>query len=166
MTSLPKQRTLAQPAVVSGFGFFTNADVTARFLPAEPDTGVLFVRSDLPERPEIPATIAYAVERHRRTALEHRGASVELTEHLLAALAGLWIDNCIVELDGPEPPGGDGSARHFVEALLAAGIVEQEQLAAVFGVPARSGSMNATFGNVSFATSDANLAIGTTRVAA
>lgn len=136
MTSLPKQRTLAQPAVVTGFGFFTNADATARFLPAEPDTGILFVRGDLPERPEIPATIAYAVDRHRRTALEHRGAAVELTEHLLAALAGLWIDNCIVELDGPEPPGGDGSARHFVDALLAAGIVEQEQPAAIFGVSA------------------------------
>lgn len=136
MTSLPRQRTLAQTTDVSGFGFFTNADATVRFHPAESDTGILFVRSDLPGRPEIPATIGYAVERHRRTALEHNGATVELTEHLLAALAGLWIDNCIVELDGPEPPGGDGSARHFVDALLEAGIVEQDQPAAVFGVPA------------------------------
>jgi UDP-3-O-[3-hydroxymyristoyl] N-acetylglucosamine deacetylase len=137
MTSLPKQRTLARPAAVSGVGFFTNADVTVRLLPAEPDTGVLFVRSDLPGRPEIPATIAYAVDRHRRTALEHNGAAVELTEHLLAALAGLWIDNCIVEIDGPEPPGGDGSAKHFADALLEAGSVEQGQPAALFAVPQR-----------------------------
>lgn len=137
MSHLPKQRTLARPATVAGIGFFTNADVTATFLPAEPDSGILFVRADLPDRPEIPATIAHAVERHRRTALEKNGASVELTEHLLAALAGLEIDNCIVELDGPEPPGGDGSARHFVDALLAAEIVEQDQFAAVFGVTSR-----------------------------
>jgi len=135
MTTLPKQRTLARPAAVSGVGFFTNADVTATFLPAEPDTGIQFVRTDLSDRVEIPATIEFAVERHRRTALERSGASVELTEHVLAALAGLAIDNCIVELTGPEPPGGDGSARHVVDALLDAEIVEQDQFAAVFAVP-------------------------------
>lgn len=137
MTRLPKQRTIAQSATVKGYGFFTNADVTVTFQPAEPDTGILFVRSDLPGRPEVPATIEFAVERHRRTALERGEAKVELTEHLLASLAGLAIDNCIVELDGPEPPGGDGSARHFVDALLTAGIVEQEQPAAIFEVPSQ-----------------------------
>jgi UDP-3-O-acyl N-acetylglucosamine deacetylase len=158
MTSLPQQRTIARPVDVAGYGFFTNADVTARFLPAEPDTGILFVRGDLPERTEIPATIACAVERHRRTALEHRGAAVELTEHLLAALAGLWIDNCVVELDGPEPPGGDGSARHFVDALLEAGIVEQDQPAAVFDVPAAI-SMTLAGGSIEAAPFAAPLAI-------
>lgn len=148
MTNLPKQRTLARTATVSGMGFFTNADVTATFLPAEPDAGIQFVRTDLPDRIEIPATIEYAVERHRRTALERHGASVELTEHVLAALAGLAIDNCIVELTGPEPPGGDGSARHFVDALLAAEIVEQDQFAAVFGVP-RSLAVNSDNGSAS-----------------
>lgn len=137
MTRLAKQRTIAQSASVMGYGFFTNADVTATFHPAEADTGILFVRSDLPGRPEVPATIEFAVERHRRTALERGEARVELTEHLLAALAGLAIDNCIVELDGPEPPGGDGSARHFVDALLTAEIVEQEQPAAIFEVPSQ-----------------------------
>ena len=135
MTTLPKQRTLGRPATVSGVGFFTNADVTATFLPAEANSGIHFVRTDLADRIEIPATIAFAVERHRRTALERHTASVELTEHVLAALAGLEIDNCTVELTGPEPPGGDGSARHFVDALLDAGIVEQDQFAAVFPVP-------------------------------
>jgi UDP-3-O-acyl N-acetylglucosamine deacetylase len=134
MTNLPKQRTLARPVSVAGFGFFTNADVTATFLPAEPNAGITFVRTDLPDRVEIPATIEFAAERHRRTALERDGAAVELTEHVLAALAGLAIDNCVVELDGPEPPGGDGSARHFVDALLAAEIVEQNEFAAVFAI--------------------------------
>jgi len=134
MANLSQQRTIRRPAGVAGFGFFTNADVTVRFLPAGPDTGVVFVRTDLAGRPEIPATIAYAVERHRRTALERNGASVELTEHLLAALAGLAIDNCRVELDGPEPPGGDGSARHFVDALLGAGIESQAAAAKLFAV--------------------------------
>ncbi|MBA3313441.1 MAG: UDP-3-O-acyl-N-acetylglucosamine deacetylase [Planctomycetota bacterium] len=135
MTNLPKQRTIVRPATVAGFGFFTNADVTVTFLPAEPDAGITFVRTDLPDRVEIPATIAFAVERHRRTALHKNGTVVELTEHVLAALAGLEIDNCVVELTGPEPPGCDGSARHFVDALLDAGIVEQDRFAAVFGVP-------------------------------
>lgn len=134
MANLSQQRTIRRAAEVAGFGFFTNGDVTVRFLPAEPDTGIVFVRTDLPGRPEIPATIAYAVERHRRTALERNGASVELTEHLLAALAGLAIDNCRVELDGPEPPGGDGSALHFVNAILAAGIESQTAAAKLFAV--------------------------------
>lgn len=137
MASLPRQQTLAESVSVPGFGFFTNADVTATFHPASEDTGILFVRSDLPDRPEIPATIDHAVERHRRTALGRGEAHVELTEHILAALAGLGIDNCLVELDGPEPPGGDGSAKHFVEALLSAGIVEQSQPAAIFEISQR-----------------------------
>ncbi len=134
MTCSPRQRTLAREAVVRGFGFFTNGDVTCRLLPADEDAGIVFVRTDLPGRPEIPATIGYAVERHRRTALERDGAAVELTEHLLAALAGLHVDNCRVEIDGPEPPGGDGSAQHFVDAILAAGIAEQSRPARLFVV--------------------------------
>lgn len=99
------------------------------------DVGVIFARTDLPGAPEIPATIDHAVERHRRTALARGTAHVELTEHVLAALFGLSVDNCLVELDGPEPPGGDGSCRHFVEAILEAGIIDQEQPAAVFEIP-------------------------------
>ena len=153
------QRTLERPAEVSGIGFFTNTGTTCRMLPAAPDTGIVLVRADLPDAIEIPATIDYAVERHRRTALERHGASVELTEHLLAALAGLNIDNCRVELTGPEPPGGDGSARHFVDAILAAGIVSQDRPAHVCAItePASVPLPNSTGGVSAIPVADGRL---------
>ncbi|WP_419193586.1 UDP-3-O-acyl-N-acetylglucosamine deacetylase [Kolteria novifilia] len=126
----PEQRTLAGDAEVTGIGFVSGADVTVRFRPAEPESGIIFVRTDLPNHPRIPAHISRVVERQRRTALSANGATVEMTEHLLAALVGLGIDNAIVELDAPEAPGVDGSSKPFVDAILAAGIVPQ-------GIPRR-----------------------------
>ncbi|MEX2287706.1 MAG: UDP-3-O-acyl-N-acetylglucosamine deacetylase [Planctomycetaceae bacterium] len=128
--SIPPQRmqqTIAGPAEISGVGFFTGADVTLRFLPAAAGHGIAFQRTDRPGTAPIPAIIAYAVPRRRRTAIEHQGVAVEMTEHVLAALAGLRIDNCLVELNAPEPPGCDGSSRAFAEALLEAGIVVQDE---------------------------------------
>lgn len=122
------QQTIGKPAEVTGVGFFHGADVTLRFLPAEPGHGIAFRRTDCRDSAPIPARIEYAVERHRRTAIEHQGVVVELTEHVLSALAGLQIDNCLVEIDAIEPPGCDGSAICFVEALLDAGIVPQDEL--------------------------------------
>jgi UDP-3-O-acyl N-acetylglucosamine deacetylase len=119
------QQTIAQPAVVKGVGFFTGADVTMRFHPAPENTGMSFCRVDCPGRPLIPASIEFVVPCNRRTMIEKDGVHVELTEHVLAALAGLQIDNCIVELNAPEPPGCDGSAREFTFQLLEAGIVPQ-----------------------------------------
>ena len=115
------QTTLAGEAAVSGVAFFTGGDVTVRFRPAPAETGVLFVRTDLPDVPSVPATIGHALELHRRTAVKRGDAEVQLTEHVLAALAGLRIDNVRVEIDGPELPGLDGSALGFVEAIRAAG---------------------------------------------
>lgn len=115
------QTTLAGSVDVQGIGFVTGADITLRLKPADADAGITFVRVDLPNRPQIRATIGNVVERRRRTALEANGATVELTEHVLAALAGMGIDNCTVELNGPETPGMDGSALPFVEAIVAAG---------------------------------------------
>jgi UDP-3-O-[3-hydroxymyristoyl] N-acetylglucosamine deacetylase len=120
-----RQRTLAQATRVSGIGYLTGATVTLHFLPAGPNTGVRFVRTDLPGRPEVPARVGYVTGTRRRTTLGCGNAEVSLVEHVLAALAGLRIDNCTVELDAPEPPGLDGSARAFVEALTEAGIVGQ-----------------------------------------
>lgn len=121
------QRTLRADAEVAGVGFVTGADVTMRLLPAPADAGIVFVRTDLPNRPTIPATIDHVVpERRRRTALRRDGVVVEMTEHVLAALAGLGIDNCVVELDAPETPGMDGSALAFVEAIDRAGIRDLE----------------------------------------
>ena len=121
-----RQRTIARAAEVRGVGFFHGADVTLRFHPAQPDTGLVFQRADLPGRPTIPARVDSVVPSQRRTTIRRGVASVEMIEHVMAALAGLQIDNAVVEIDAGECPGCDGSSRAFVEALDAAGIVEQE----------------------------------------
>jgi UDP-3-O-acyl N-acetylglucosamine deacetylase len=128
------QRTLARPAEVGGIGFLTGAAVRLRFLPAPPHSGVRFVRTDLRTRPVVAAHVENVTGTQRRTTLGHPPAQVGLVEHVLAALAGLKIDNCTVELDAPEPPGLDGSARAFVEVLNRAGIVLQEARRDVWGV--------------------------------
>src|SRR5579872_6776061 len=119
------QRSIERPAVVSGIGFLSGADVTLRFLPASPGHGIAFLRTDKFCAPPIPALISYTVPRARRTAIARCGVAVEMIEHVMAALAGLQIDNCLVELNGSEPPGCDGSSRLFAERLLDAGIVDQ-----------------------------------------
>src|SRR5262245_9213697 len=108
------QRTIVHPVEVTGVGFLTGADVQLRFCPAPPDTGLVFVRTDLDPRPYIPARSDWVTDTHRRTTLGHLPAQVGLVEHVLASLAGLRIDNCYIELDAPEPPGLDGSASGFV----------------------------------------------------
>jgi UDP-3-O-[3-hydroxymyristoyl] N-acetylglucosamine deacetylase / 3-hydroxyacyl-[acyl-carrier-protein] dehydratase len=124
-TARRPQRTIAREAGVRGYSFLSGVDVRLRFRPAEADTGVVFVRADLPGRPGVPAHVRHVVPRPRRTTLQCGDATVEMVEHVLAALAGLRVDNCVVELDAAETPGCDGSSRAFVEALAAAGAVEQ-----------------------------------------
>jgi UDP-3-O-[3-hydroxymyristoyl] N-acetylglucosamine deacetylase len=119
------QRTIRQPAEVSGTGFLTGANVRLRFLPAPPSTGIVFIRTDLRNRPQLPAHIANVTGTDRRTTLGHLPLQVGLVEHVLAALAGLRVDNCLIEVNAPEPPGLDGSAGAFVAALLGAGICLQ-----------------------------------------
>jgi len=120
-----RQRTLARPVIVEGFGLFGGADVRMTLLPAADDSGLVFERVDLPGRPQIPARIQHLVAEPRRTVLACGTARVEMVEHVLAALAGLWIDNCRIQLDAPEPPVGDGSSLEIVEAILYAGIASQ-----------------------------------------
>jgi UDP-3-O-acyl N-acetylglucosamine deacetylase len=134
--SFRHQRTLAGPAEVCGVGFLTGAAVRLRFAPAPPDTGVVFVRTDLRPAARVPAAVAHVTGTHRRTTLGRAPAAVTLVEHVLAALAGLRIDNCYVELDAPEPPGLDGSARRFAEALLSAGTVLQPARRPIWAVAA------------------------------
>ena len=129
-----QQRTLAAPAEVTGAGFVAGKRVTARFLPAPADTGLAFRRTDLPGAPVIPAVAAAVTGTDRRTTVGPPDAGVTLVEHALAALAGLRLDNCVIELDGPEPPGLDGSAVGFVAALAAAGAVLQTARRPVWGV--------------------------------
>ena len=120
-----RQRTIARPAEFHGFGFLTGADVALRFLPDDEHAGIRFQRVDLSGTNPIPATLEHVVARQRRTAISNGEATVELIEHVMAALAGLQIDNCLVQLNAPEAPGADGSSLGFVHSLLEAGIAEQ-----------------------------------------
>jgi UDP-3-O-[3-hydroxymyristoyl] N-acetylglucosamine deacetylase/3-hydroxyacyl-[acyl-carrier-protein] dehydratase len=129
-----RQKTIARETEVRGVGFLTGADVCLRFRPAAADSGITFVRADLPGRPKIPAHISRVVPRQRRTAIQEGEAVVELVEHVMAALSGLHIDNCEVELDAPETPGCDGSSLAFVEAVSEAGVVEQERPRAMLAI--------------------------------
>lgn len=119
------QRTLARTVEVCGVGFLTGANVRLRFVPAPADTGIEFLRTDLRPAAHIPATVDNVTGTQRRTTLGHAPAQVTLVEHVLAALAGLRIDNCVIELNASEPPGLDGSAHRFAAVLLEAGTVLQ-----------------------------------------
>ena len=113
---------------VEGFGYWSGLDVRVEFRPAPPDSGVVFVRSDLDEPGRIPAVVDHRVEIPRRTTLAADGATVEMVEHVMASLAGLQIDNCEVWVDRAEMPGCDGSSRPFVEALPSTERVAQPAL--------------------------------------
>ncbi len=120
-----RERTIAREAEVRGVGFLLGSDVRVRFRPAGPGAGLAFARVDLPGQPRVAAVARNVVPRDRRTAIRDGEAVVEMVEHVLAALAGLRIDNCTIEIDSPETPGFDGSSLAFVEALERAGAVEQ-----------------------------------------
>lgn len=128
------QRTIATPVEIRGLGFLTGANVQLCFRPAPPDTGIVFQRIDLKPEVQIPARVESVTGTHRRTTLGKAPAQVELVEHVLAALAGLRIDNCFVELNAPEPPGLDGSSQRFVEALRDAGAVLQPARRTIWAV--------------------------------
>jgi UDP-3-O-[3-hydroxymyristoyl] N-acetylglucosamine deacetylase/3-hydroxyacyl-[acyl-carrier-protein] dehydratase len=127
VTAKRRQRTIARETELRGVGFIFGTDVAMRFQPAGPDQGVVFVRTDLPERPAVRAHIRNVVPRQRRTTIQQGAASVEMIEHVMAALAGLRIDNCTIEINAPETPGCDGSSRAFVAALSEAGSVELDR---------------------------------------
>jgi UDP-3-O-[3-hydroxymyristoyl] N-acetylglucosamine deacetylase len=120
-----QQQTLAAPFVRSGVGLHSGLSVQIRVMPAPAGTGRYFVRTDLPESPPIPAQIDRVSQTTLSTELAVGNATVRTVEHLLAALAGLGIDNARIEVDGPEIPLLDGSAQGWVEAIAQAGIVVQ-----------------------------------------
>jgi UDP-3-O-acyl N-acetylglucosamine deacetylase len=115
-------------------GFLTGSTICVRFVPAPPSSGVVFVRVDQPGTPQVSAHVTRVTGTQRRTTLGQPPAQVSLVEHVLAALAGLRIDNCLVEIDAPEPPGLDGSARGFVQALQSAGQEPQPARRAIWMV--------------------------------
>lgn len=126
------QTTLRKPVSVTGVGLHTGAQVRLTFKPAPENHWYKFQRIDLDGKPVIDADVDNVVDTSRGTTLMQNGAKVSTTEHALAALAGLQIDNVLIELDGPEVPIMDGSSRPFVEALLGAGIVEQSAKRKIF----------------------------------
>ena len=97
------------------------------FKPAEPGTGVVFVRADLPEPSRIPARISALAPRSRRTTLHNGTTAIETVEHCLASICGLQIDNIEIEIKGGELPNADGSCEPFTQALMEAGVVEQNR---------------------------------------
>jgi UDP-3-O-acyl-N-acetylglucosamine deacetylase len=120
------QKTIKTPVEIVGVGLHTGKEVRMVLRPAEPDMGVDFVRTDLPGSPRVPVSVEHVSSMPRHTALVFEQAEVRTVEHLLAALAGLGIDNLQVELDGPEIPGCDGSSKTFVDAMLEVGVLEQK----------------------------------------
>jgi UDP-3-O-[3-hydroxymyristoyl] N-acetylglucosamine deacetylase len=130
------QRTLAAPTDIEGVGFITGIRVRVRLHPAAVNTGLVFCRTDDDTGSKILAHTSFVTGTQRRTTLGPPTCCVTLVEHLLATLAGLRVDNCTIEINGPEPPGLDGSANGYVSAVMAAGIVEQPGRRPIWTVPA------------------------------
>ncbi len=123
---MEKQTTIKREVKYSGIGLHTGNSSTITFKPALENTGYIFVRTDIEKEVEIPALVENVVDLARGTTLGIDDVKVHTVEHVLAALAGLQIDNCRIELTANEPPAVDGSAMPYVEALLDAGIEELE----------------------------------------
>ena len=120
------QKTIKKPVTVSGVGLHTGENVSLTFRPAPPNHGYKFKRIDIEEKPVINADVDLVVDVSRGTTLEQNGVRVSTVEHALAALVGLTIDNVLIELDSQEVPILDGSSQLFMEALMGAGIEEQD----------------------------------------
>jgi len=119
------QNTIAASTCFEGIGYWSGRNVRVELHPASADTGILFRRVDLSDRPIIAATVANRTDIPLRTRLEAGGGRVDMVEHIMAALAGLRIDNCEVHIDCEETPGLDGSAHTVVEAIDRVGIRPQ-----------------------------------------
>ncbi len=121
---LIKQTTLGRAVETSGLGLHTGVQVRVRLLPAPPDTGYIFLRTDL-DGFEIPASVEHVSHSSYATTLMRTGVTLSTVEHLLAALRGGGVDNAYVEVDNLELPIMDGSSEAFTELIEAAGVVEQ-----------------------------------------
>ena len=117
-----KQRTIKSSQSCHGVGLHTGVKSTITFHPAPENSGICFVRSDIPNCAKIKADIDHVVDISRGTTIEENGVKIHTVEHALAAVSGLRIDNMLIELTGKEPPVMDGSAKDFVECIIKAGI--------------------------------------------
>ncbi len=121
------QRTIRARTSVEGIGLHTGKPALLTFCPAPVGTGIYFVRRDLPGSPSISTQAERVTATSMATTLGGEAFSVSTVEHCLSTLAALRIDNLFIELDGPEIPIVDGSAAPFLEAILAVGLVEQDE---------------------------------------
>lgn len=121
-----KQHTLKSVVSISGTGLHTGVMVELTLKPANPGYGFQFQRIDLPGQPIIKADCDLVSDVSRGTTLEYNGVRVSTVEHVLAALVGMGVDNCLLEINGPEMPIMDGSSEPFVELIAETGIIEQE----------------------------------------
>ena len=120
-----KQHTLKAPFSFESKGLHTGLHLHANFLPAEENTGIRICRTDLEGRPTYEAIADYVTATERGTVLERGAWKVSTVEHALSALYALGVDNCLIEVDGPEMPILDGSAKLYVKAIQEVGLQEQ-----------------------------------------
>jgi UDP-3-O-[3-hydroxymyristoyl] N-acetylglucosamine deacetylase/3-hydroxyacyl-[acyl-carrier-protein] dehydratase len=120
-----KQHTLGQSFSFSGIGLHTGKPVQLRVSPAPAGFGICFNRTDLVAA-TVPARVEYVAQTRRATSLSCKGVKVLTAEHLLASLWAMGVDNALIDLDAPELPILDGSARPYAEAIQAAGLIEQD----------------------------------------
>ena len=117
-----QQKTLRQPAYLSGIGLHSGNRVNLAILPAPADVGIVFRRTDLEGKPEVEAKIENVIETSRSTTIGKGNIRIHTVEHLLASLSALGVNNAYIELDSGEPPICDGSAREFVRIIENAGV--------------------------------------------
>lgn len=122
-----KQKTLANECALSGVGLHTGREAKVVLKPAPANTGFVFIRTDLEGSPHVEADANYVTSTQRGTTIEKKGVEIHTTEHILAALTGMDLDNVFIEIDNSEVPILDGSAKLFVEAIEKAGVEEQEE---------------------------------------
>ncbi len=134
MSEIELQHTIAREITYTGIGLHSGKDVIMTLKPAAENTGIVFVRADLPGRPVIHAVPENVSSTVRATTLSENGAEVFTVEHLMSALSMQGVDNIIVEMSSPEPPVADGSARVFFDLLDEAGVVVQKESRPVYAV--------------------------------
>lgn len=120
------QKTIEREVTVAGKGLFEGKEARVIFRPAQVDTGVVFIRTDMPEPVRIKALAYNIAERPRRTSIKNGSVSIETIEHCMAAVSALGIDNLIIEVNGQELPGLDASSTEYLRLLKKAGITEQQ----------------------------------------
>jgi UDP-3-O-[3-hydroxymyristoyl] N-acetylglucosamine deacetylase len=123
-----KQRTLRNPIKAVGIGLHTGKNITMELLPADVNTGINFIRKDIDEDLLIPAIAENVGDTSLSTALIKDDVKISTIEHLLSAIAGLGVDNCLIKVDGPEVPIMDGSSSPFVFLIQSAGLEDQNAL--------------------------------------